>query len=1350
VHDVFVPHPGHPRSSSEERLGYSLKNLTPAEHSRECRHPSAPRRHLLHHLLHLAELLQETVHLADRATAPFGHAGAPRAVQQGGILSLGRRHGEDDRFEMLHSFGVDLGLLEHLAVDPGEHLEEPFERSQLFDLLHRGEEVGEVHPLFPHLFFELLGFGFVERRLGFFDEREDVTLLEDPPRHTVGVEVLDRFGLFADADVFDRLACRSIDGERGTAAGVTIHFGEDDAGDVQGVVEPFGDADGVLSGHPVGDEENFGRPQCFLEARQLLHHRFVDLETSRGIDDDDAIAFALGLFDPRLRDADDVGRRAIGIDRNVELFTKRFELIDGGGAVDVGGDKACRAPFLFELERQLRRGRRLSRPLQPDQHHHGGGDGREFEPFAPFAEHGGELFVDDFDELLRGRDRLELRDPDRLRLDPFEEFAREPEAHVGFEEDAADFAEPFFNISFGEHPASAQAGEGVLELIAQFFKHPWKITSAVSAAYDAEARGMRQEGVNADRLAWSTPGQGYYCTFYHMPKPQRKEEILRSELPPTLPLMALRSTIVYPLGTIAVQMGAPENLALLRAHDEPGLVVALVVATGDHEVDVDLHRFVGRIGVAARIHERINLPGDTVQITLQGLRRIVIDDIEQATPYPVAHVKAAKEIAPDPAEVDDLVARVVSASETLAELIERIPDEVPAILKMNISDPGRFADLAATNMNFRIADKDEVLQRLDVGQRLRFLLTRLEREVARARVVEDVKRQTEIKIEQHQREFYLRQQLRAIQAELGEADPSEKEAVQLLRRIEEANLPEKALAEAKRENERLRMLSSASSEYQVIRTYLDWILSLPWHACTGSDSEQISLKTVEDALDARHYGLMDAKERIIEYLAVRKLKGGEQHGPILCFVGPPGTGKTSLGEAIATSIGREFYRISVGGVRDEAEIRGHRRTYVGAMPGLLIQALRRVGVRDPVLMIDEIDKMTSGGPSGDPTAAMLEVLDPAQNKTFVDHYLNLPFDLSSVLFICTANNLFDIPAPLRDRMEIIKVSGYTVEEKVEIAWRYLLPRLLDEHGISDKDIQFTDETLGFIANRYSREAGLRNFERNLAAIMRKRARRKAEDEEGAWVIDTTRVTDILGVPRYAIEEAEMEPEIGAVTGLAWTATGGDLMQIEALRMAGTGRLIVTGQLGDVMRESVDAAYSYVRARANSLGINNDEFKDADVHIHFPAGAIPKDGPSAGAAVTLAIASVLSRRPVRRDLALTGEVTLRGKVLEIGGVKEKVLAAYRAGLREVLMPKANEKDLRDIPDEVRQSMTFTFVGSMDEVLHIALLPKAEPILVDVVTEPDAPQSSDGQADAVATSTAVNAAHAAHAEETGAVV
>jgi ATP-dependent Lon protease len=784
-------------------------------------------------------------------------------------------------------------------------------------------------------------------------------------------------------------------------------------------------------------------------------------------------------------------------------------------------------------------------------------------------------------------------------------------------------------------------------------------------------------------------------------KIQRKDDILKSELPRNLPLMALRSTMVYPLGTIAVQMGAPENLALLREHDDSGLIVALVVASGDHDEPTDTRKFIGRIGVAARVHERINLPGDTVQITLQGLRRISIEDITQDEPYPVAEVEAAREIPADAAEVDELVTRVVAAAETIAELVDRIPDEVPAILRMNVSDPGRFADLAATNMNMRISDRDEVLQRLDVGHRLRFILSRLEREVARARVMEDVKRQTEIKIEQHQREFYLRQQLRAIQSELGEADPGEKEAIELLRKIDEANLPERAGQEARREAERLRMLSPASSEYQVVRTYLDWLLSLPWHKRSEGI---IELRKVEESLEAGHYGLQEAKERILEYLAVRKLRGGDPHGPILCFVGPPGTGKTSLGEAIATAIGREFYRISVGGVRDEAEIRGHRRTYVGSMPGLFIQALRRVEVKDPVLMIDEIDKMSGGGPSGDPTAAMLEVLDPSQNDDFVDHYLNVPFDLSSSLFICTANNLFDIPAPLRDRMEVIKIAGYTVEEKVEIAWRYLLPRLLEDHGIAEHDIQFTDESLGFISSRYSREAGLRNFERNLAALMRKRARRKADGEEGAWIIDNEKVEEVLGIPRYSVEEAEMVPEVGVVTGLAWTATGGDLMVIEALRMTGSGRLTVTGQLGDVMRESVDAAYSYVRSRAAQLEIRDADFKENDLHVHLPAGAIPKDGPSAGITLTLAIASVLSRRPVRRDLAMTGEVTLRGKVLEIGGVKEKVLAAYRAGLREIIMPKSNEKDLRDVPDEVKAHMKFTFVEQMDQVLNIALLPE----------------------------------------------
>jgi ATP-dependent Lon protease len=773
-------------------------------------------------------------------------------------------------------------------------------------------------------------------------------------------------------------------------------------------------------------------------------------------------------------------------------------------------------------------------------------------------------------------------------------------------------------------------------------------------------------------------------------------------LPHELPLLALRSTIVFPHGTIAVQMGAADNLALLRAHADPGVLVALAVALGDDAQDPA--RLEGRVGVLARIRDRSPSGRDTIQITLDGLSRLRLGTLVHRAPFPVVAVEAVEEIAPTSDAARALTQRIAAAAGALVELNEQFPAEVPGLLRRQVKQPSRFADLAAAHGNLRVAEKDEVLQRLDVAARLEFLAAKWEKEVARAQVLEELKQQTEVKVEQHHREFYLRQQLQAIRAELGERDPMESDAQELLRQIEAASLPERVAQEARRETERLRALSPASSEYQVLRNYVEWVLALPWN--TRSGDEEIAIEKVETALDARHYGLEEAKERILEYLSVRKLlkrNGGDSHGPILCFVGPPGTGKTSLGEAIAQSIGRAFYRISVGGVRDEAEIRGHRRTYVGSLPGLILQALRRVQVCDPVLMIDEIDKMQGGGPSGDPLAAMLEVLDPNQNASFVDHFLNLPFDLRGVLFICTANSLFDIPAALRDRMEVIRIAGYTVEEKVEIAWRYLLPRLFSEHGITDLDLQFTDESLGTISSRYSREAGLRGFERNLAALMRKRARRKAQGEDGAWIVDPARIEEVLGAARYAADEAEIEPEIGTVTGLAWTASGGELMTIEALRMPGTGKLTVTGQLGDVMRESVDAACSYVRSRARVLRIVDAEMKATDLHIHFPAGSVPKDGPSAGVAVTLAIASVMSRRPVRRDVAVTGEVTLRGKILEIGGVKEKVLAAYRSGLREVMLPAANEKDLREIPVAVREHVRFSFVATMDEVLERLLLP-----------------------------------------------
>ena len=779
-------------------------------------------------------------------------------------------------------------------------------------------------------------------------------------------------------------------------------------------------------------------------------------------------------------------------------------------------------------------------------------------------------------------------------------------------------------------------------------------------------------------------------------------------LPADLPLLALRSTIVFPGGRIAVQVASAENLALLAAHAEDGALVVCVLDPEDR--DSGLPRAEGRIGVLARMSDRREVERGLTQVTLAGLQRVRIADVtrDEVAGYAFARAEDVEEepaaSLSTPEDVRDLMERVALAADTRVELDNTFPAELPALLRRELARPSRFADLAAARGALRAAEKDEVVQRLDVRARLEFLAERWEREASKARVHDEVRQETERRIDRHHREFFLRQQLQAIKSELGEADLSEGESVELLRRVEEAELPEQVAIEARREVERLRALSPASSEHQVLRNYLEWVLTLPWRQRSGDD--RITLEKVEAALDDRHYGLHEAKERILEYLAVRQLRGDrgrDPHGPILCFVGPPGTGKTSLGEAIAASIGRAFYRISVGGVRDEAEIRGHRRTYVGSLPGLFVQALRRVQVNDPVLMIDEIDKMTAGGPSGDPTAAMLEVLDPSQNSSFTDHYLNVPFDLSSVLFICTANNLFDIPHALRDRLEVIRIAGYTVEEKVEIAWRYLLPRLFDEHGITDHDLQFTDEALGLIANRYARESGLRTFERHISALMRRRAKKKAQGEQGAWIVDGPRIEDVLGPPRWAPEAAEQVPEVGTVTGLAWTSAGGELMTIEALLMPGTGKLTVTGQLGDVMRESVDAACSYVRSRARVLRVADPEMRSSDLHVHFPAGSVPKDGPSAGVAVTLAIASVMSRRPVRRDAAVTGEVTLRGRVLEIGGVKEKVLAAYRAGLREIVLPAANEKDLRDIPAEVRAAVRFRFVGSMDEVIDAMLLP-----------------------------------------------
>jgi ATP-dependent Lon protease len=598
-------------------------------------------------------------------------------------------------------------------------------------------------------------------------------------------------------------------------------------------------------------------------------------------------------------------------------------------------------------------------------------------------------------------------------------------------------------------------------------------------------------------------------------------------------------------------------------------------------------------------------------------------------------------------------------------------------------------------MRLKTAEKQELLEEADVEARLRQLTVILNRELELLELGTKIQSQVHSEMEKSQREYFLRSQLKAIQEELGEGDEQQAEIAELRAQIEEANLPEEAEKQARRELDRLAKLPSAAAEYGVIRTYLEWILSLPWDKTTEDD---LDLEKARKILDEDHYDLEKVKERIIEHLAVSKLKR-DLSGPILCFVGPPGVGKTSLGQSIARALGRKFVRISVGGVRDEAEIRGHRRTYIGAMPGTIIRALRDAGTKNPVFMIDEIDKMGSDW-RGDPSSAMLEVLDPAQNSSFRDHYLDLPFDLSRILFICTGNQLETIPPPLLDRMEVIRLSGYTEEEKLGIAKRYLVPKQLEGHGLSSEQAKFTDNALRLVIREYTREAGVRNLDREIAALCRKSAAEIAGGKRKRVRIDERRVRSWLGRPRFSGEIRKRTSDPGVATGLAVTPVGGDVLYIEATAMPGEGRLIVTGQLGEVMRESAQAALSWVRSHASDLGLEADWFEGKDVHIHVPAGAVPKDGPSAGIALATALASLALNRPVSEEVAMTGEITLTGQVLPIGGVREKVLAAQRAGVTTVVLPKENEGDLDDLPREVRKSMNFVPADSIDEVIEAA--------------------------------------------------
>ena len=760
-----------------------------------------------------------------------------------------------------------------------------------------------------------------------------------------------------------------------------------------------------------------------------------------------------------------------------------------------------------------------------------------------------------------------------------------------------------------------------------------------------------------------------------------------------LPILPLKETVVFPDSMTPLAVGQERSIQLVDEAVANDTTIALVTTRTDDE-EAQTVEDIYSVGTAAQIHKMIRVPDGTLRILVQGIRRVHLDSLVQTEPYLVGEFTDLPDIEGPETEVDALARNVEALFSRIIGLVPYLPDELQ-LAAANAEDPSALANLIATTMRLKSPEKQELLEEADIEARLRKLTVVLNRELEVLELGTKIQSQVQSEMEHSQREYFLRQQLKAIQEELGEGDEQQAEIAELRAQIEEAHLPEEPDRAARRELDRLAKLPPAAAEYSVIRGYLEWILSLPWNKTT---EDNLDLEHARKVLDEDHYDLEKVKERVIEQLAVSKLKE-DLSGPILCFVGPPGVGKTSLGQSIARSLGRKFVRISVGGVRDEAEIRGHRRTYIGALPGTIIRALRDAGSKNPVFMIDEIDKMGADW-RGDPSSAMLEVLDPAQNSSFRDHYLDLPFDLSKVLFICTANQLETIPPPLQDRMEIIRLSGYTEAEKLGIAKRYLVPKQIEAHGLDLENVKFSDRTLRFLISEYTREAGVRNLDREIAALCRKAAAEIASGKRKTARIDERRVRAWLGRPRFRHEIRKRTSDPGVATGLAVTPFGGDILFIEATAVPGEGRLVVTGQLGEVMRESAQAALSWVRGHVKDLGLEEDVFAHQDVHIHVPAGAVPKDGPSAGIAMATALASLAMGRPVSEEVAMTGEITLTGQVLPIGGLRDKVLAAQRAGITTVILPKENEADLDDLPRDVRRQMTFVPADHVDEVLEAA--------------------------------------------------
>ena len=771
----------------------------------------------------------------------------------------------------------------------------------------------------------------------------------------------------------------------------------------------------------------------------------------------------------------------------------------------------------------------------------------------------------------------------------------------------------------------------------------------------------------------------------------------RSQIPPgTLVILPLRNTVLFPSTVMPLAVGRPSSLQAVEEAVRQQLPIG-IVAQRDPKIEVPQSKDLYEIGTTADVLRMSASTGRQRQIVIQGRQRFRIVEIVQTDPFLAARTLLLEESVPPTKEFE---ARILHLREEASKALSLLPQPVAELRSIieTIDDPVALIDIIASTLDLSTADKQEILATLDVEARAQKVSRQVTRQVELLELGQKIRAETKESMDKAQREYFLREQLKAIRKELGEEDGKNVEIEELRKKIEAAKTPPEVEKEALRELARLERISEMSPEYSVIRTYLDWIIELPWSVFT---EEQIDLPRAREILDADHHDLEKVKKRIIEFLAVRKLNP-QGKSPILCFVGPPGVGKTSLGQSIARAMNRKFERQSLGGVHDEAEIRGHRRTYVGALPGNIIQAIRKAGSRNPVLMLDEVDKLSASF-HGDPSAALLEVLDPSQNSTFQDHYLAVPFDLSQVLFIATANVLDTIPAPLRDRMEILELPGYIEEDKLAIAKRYLVPRQAAENGLKLEAINFTDNALREIIRSYTREAGVRQLERELAAVCRGLATRVAEGFNETITVDKELLLTYLGPQKFFNEIALRTSLPGVATGLAWTAFGGDILFVEAAKMPGDGKLLLTGQLGDVMKESAQAALSLVKSRAETLGIDPDIFKKNDLHVHLPAGAIPKDGPSAGITLFVALVSLLTQRRISKDVAMTGEISLRGLILPVGGIKEKVLAAKRAGISCVLLPELNRKDMEEISTPAREGIRFEFLKTVDEALRLALEP-----------------------------------------------